>query len=170
MFPKYHNLVKVAFNKDFTQQDGNNEMEKLVFKIHSERLDENAAERAKKKAQRDSKGTRVNKRKTSLIDDKAAEDNDSNDDSQSEQSKRSKTDWRLLLVTRSWLKFYSCLTRFPVNIWQRSSIFFERSLVWKCLAVVLICWWAGKAWFELGASFETAILYRRRFSRFPHKI
>ena len=67
-------------------------MAKLVFKIHSKKLDAKAAERAKKKAQRDSKGSRVNKRKASLIDDKAADDNDSNDDSQSEQSKRSKTD------------------------------------------------------------------------------
>ena len=39
MFPKYHNLVKVAFNKDFIQQDGDDEMAKLVFKIHSERLE-----------------------------------------------------------------------------------------------------------------------------------
>ena len=92
MFPKYHNLVKVAFNKDFIQQDGDDEMAKLVFKIHSKKLDAKAAERAKKKAQRDSKGTRVNKSKACFIDDKAADDNDSNDDSQSEQSKRSKTD------------------------------------------------------------------------------
>ena len=92
MFSKYHNLVKVAFNKDFIQQDGDDEMAKLVFKIHSKKLDAKAAERAKKKSQRDSKDSRVNKRKASLIDDKEADNNDLNDDSQSEHFKRSKTD------------------------------------------------------------------------------